>query len=319
MKENKFPENLKSLRKSYNLSQQDLADKINVSKQTISKYEKGIAEPNFHTLIEVSRTFNCSLDDLVFDSVKITSKSPIELNLILDKKINKFKNDILFSINDFFEYELDSTQSTDIIETDINDTNNNNSIKHIIENNDNSEYNTEIADELSPVVSLNEYKLNKDSIDVDFYNDNGTTIIDASPFPTEETVKIFGYGSVAAGIPIFGENIIENHFNIFKYELKYDDDEYFSLKVNGESMNKLYKHDDYLLVRKTCDFDEHTPVIIFLDDEATVKFIKFTDDTVTLIPCSTESQFEPIDYNKQDFNYYIAGTVVGVINKIKDK
>ena len=52
MKINKFPDNLKMIRKQSQLSQEELGKKINVSKQTVSKYEKGIVEPNFHTLVE---------------------------------------------------------------------------------------------------------------------------------------------------------------------------------------------------------------------------------------------------------------------------
>ena len=74
MKENKFPENLKKIRKNFKLSQEDLGIKINVSKQTISKYEKGSVEPNFHTLIEISRVFNCSIDELIFGNLKLKTK-----------------------------------------------------------------------------------------------------------------------------------------------------------------------------------------------------------------------------------------------------
>ena len=55
MKINKFPDNLKMIRKQSQLSQEELGKKINVSKQTVSKYEKGIVEPNFHTLVEISK------------------------------------------------------------------------------------------------------------------------------------------------------------------------------------------------------------------------------------------------------------------------
>ena len=82
------------IRKQSQLSQEELGKKINVSKQTVSKYEKGIVEPNFHTLVEISKVFNCSLDSLVFGNIKLKSKNPALLNLEIEKKMNLFTKEI---------------------------------------------------------------------------------------------------------------------------------------------------------------------------------------------------------------------------------
>ena len=55
---------LKELRKEKGLSQQHLAEILNVSRQTISGYETGAIEPPFSTLIKLSDIYNCSLDYL---------------------------------------------------------------------------------------------------------------------------------------------------------------------------------------------------------------------------------------------------------------
>ena len=47
-------ENIKALRKSKGLSQQDLADKLNVVRQTISKWEQGLSVPDSDLLIVLS-------------------------------------------------------------------------------------------------------------------------------------------------------------------------------------------------------------------------------------------------------------------------
>ena len=47
-------ENIKALRKSKGLSQQDLADKLNVVRQTISKWEQGLSVPDSDLLIALS-------------------------------------------------------------------------------------------------------------------------------------------------------------------------------------------------------------------------------------------------------------------------
>ena len=47
-------ENIKAIRKSKGLSQQDLADKLNVVRQTISKWEQGLSVPDSDLLIALS-------------------------------------------------------------------------------------------------------------------------------------------------------------------------------------------------------------------------------------------------------------------------
>ena len=47
-----------------NMTQEDLAEKMNVSRQTISRWELNTAQPEMDKAIELCRFFNCSLDDL---------------------------------------------------------------------------------------------------------------------------------------------------------------------------------------------------------------------------------------------------------------
>lgn len=60
-----YSENIKNYRVKANLTQKELADKIGVSFQTISKYENGINEPDLSTLKTMCVIFNCSLSQLV--------------------------------------------------------------------------------------------------------------------------------------------------------------------------------------------------------------------------------------------------------------
>lgn len=57
--------NLKRLRENKKMSQQKLASIINVSQQSIYKYENSLAEPDFGTLIELANYFNTSVDYLI--------------------------------------------------------------------------------------------------------------------------------------------------------------------------------------------------------------------------------------------------------------
>ena len=60
-----FSENLTELRKINNLSQEDLAEKIGVSRQTLSKYETGESVPDIQKCKMIADVFSVSLDDLI--------------------------------------------------------------------------------------------------------------------------------------------------------------------------------------------------------------------------------------------------------------
>lgn len=64
---------LQQLRKNNNLSQEELAEKIGVSRQAVSKWERGEASPDTDNLILLSRLYRMSLDDLLrTDSVPVS-------------------------------------------------------------------------------------------------------------------------------------------------------------------------------------------------------------------------------------------------------
>ena len=65
----KFGDNLKKIRISKKLSQEDLAEKVNVSRQSISKWETGDAYPTMNNLLELCKIFHCKINDLVNDSI----------------------------------------------------------------------------------------------------------------------------------------------------------------------------------------------------------------------------------------------------------
>ncbi|MDE7288895.1 MAG: helix-turn-helix transcriptional regulator, partial [Oscillospiraceae bacterium] len=56
---------LQQLRKNNNLSQEELAEKIGVSRQAVSKWERAEASPDTDNLILLSRLYNMSLDELL--------------------------------------------------------------------------------------------------------------------------------------------------------------------------------------------------------------------------------------------------------------
>lgn len=83
-------ENLKKLRKEYNLSQEQLAEKLNISRQAISKWESGKAYPDIDNLILLRDIFNTTIDDLVLREDKVYDNK-IEVNYSNTDEINYCK------------------------------------------------------------------------------------------------------------------------------------------------------------------------------------------------------------------------------------
>lgn len=65
----KFGDNLRKLRKSKKLSQEDLAEKMHVSRQSVSKWETSEAYPEMNNILELCKIFHCRINDLVNDSI----------------------------------------------------------------------------------------------------------------------------------------------------------------------------------------------------------------------------------------------------------
>ena len=59
---------LQKLRKEHGYSQEQLADELGVSRQAVSKWERGEASPDTDNLIALARLYSISVDNLLFDS-----------------------------------------------------------------------------------------------------------------------------------------------------------------------------------------------------------------------------------------------------------
>ena len=94
-------ENIKSIRKSRGLSQEELAIKLNVVRQTISKWEQGLSVPDSEMLISISEVLETPVSTLLgeniseskVDDLKAISEKLEIINLQLSKRkesIRKF-------------------------------------------------------------------------------------------------------------------------------------------------------------------------------------------------------------------------------------
>ena len=65
-----FDEKLQMLRKKQNITQEELAEKLNVSRQAVSKWEAGQTMPEVDKIIELARMYDISLDYILTDNEK---------------------------------------------------------------------------------------------------------------------------------------------------------------------------------------------------------------------------------------------------------
>jgi len=85
-----FNNRLYHLRKQKGLSQEELANRLNVSRQTVSKWEIGDSTPDMEKLAAISDLFEISLDELVLGkepNTDNTAASKSELINVLNEKV----------------------------------------------------------------------------------------------------------------------------------------------------------------------------------------------------------------------------------------
>ena len=57
-----FGENLQFLRKRANMTQEDLAEKMEVSRQSVSKWESNVSYPETDAILRLCSLFHCDMD-----------------------------------------------------------------------------------------------------------------------------------------------------------------------------------------------------------------------------------------------------------------
>ena len=94
----KFGDNLKTIRKSKKMSQEQLAEKVNVSRQSVSKWENGEAYPEINNILELCKIFNCKINDLVHTDMSDISSldEEIIMNVV---KFNESKQNQVKSLS----------------------------------------------------------------------------------------------------------------------------------------------------------------------------------------------------------------------------
>ena len=92
-----FNNKLYELRKQKGLSQEELAGRLNVSRQTISKWEVGESTPDMDNLVSISELFGVSLDELVLD--KTSEKEQPSVQVVRSELYSDIKEHVLTDDN----------------------------------------------------------------------------------------------------------------------------------------------------------------------------------------------------------------------------
>lgn len=79
-----FGKNLQTLRKAKSISQEKLAEELNVSRQAIGKWESGMVYPDAERLVQISSYFDVSMDELIKGTV---STDVLEVESITETEI----------------------------------------------------------------------------------------------------------------------------------------------------------------------------------------------------------------------------------------
>lgn len=281
-----FSKNLFNLRKSFNLKQDFLAQKIGISRSVLSYYESGKSEPTLSILIKLSDFFNISIDKLISDDLFDTKSSDFNIDLF---SIDNLKIDLEYKKQCYIEEKeilnrictIDIPRKIEEIDRLLSYLNKDKVINFKEVNKSNKEY----TDELVPnIIDLNSSK--KEPI----YRE----IKDFGPIPAGKISLTYEDNMEFVSIP-------EDNLNSSKG--------YYVLHISGDSMNKLYKDGEIILVENTSCVTPGDIVIARVGSYATIKRLEIDDEYITLIPESTNPKHKIQTFRHKDI--CIQGKVIG--------
>lgn len=311
-----FGSNLKKIRQDKNLTQEELAKKINTSRSNIANYENDKNMPSVEMLEKLSTSLDCSIDYLMGLTSHINPKEDLEKDLykfdLTEKEyydaINCFMSDTIQGLSFvllFPDENISKTKEYKVLLTilsyvsdyiaNISLPNDKTSIKPSIRD----KFQQELEKAYRPAKKLL-LSLDKNKI-IHNYNDI-----------TKKETKYYMcpvYGRISAGQPNWAEECIEGRIPIDPDLMNITEpEECFFLRVNGESMNKEIKNGAYALIRKT-DVVENGDIAVVLVNgyDATLKKFSKQGDLIILEPMSTDTSFTTQVYGK--------GTEIKIIGK----
>lgn len=330
-----FGANLKKIRQDNNLTQEELAKKINTSRSNIANYENDKNMPSVDILIKLAGIFHSSVDYLIGTKTTKNKKEELEKRLYhFNLTEEEYNSAISCFMNDAEKYEaleigiqyapisndekiekerqvlleISEFVSSFIPDNFINDSNNQISMIKDFKERDLA-YKNFYAELDKYLGKAKEFLLSLDKSKI--IHNYKKTDLNMFPIPV--------LGKIAAGQPILAEEYLEEYLPVDPniYGMTTPDD-YFYLKVSGESMNLKVHNGDYALIHNQ-DYAENGDIIVAIvngDDEATLKkYKKLNEQFVLLEPMSTDPTIESITVDLKNTKFQIIGKAIGQFGK----
>ena len=102
----KLGENILSYRKKNGLSQEELGEKVDVTRQTISNWELGETSPNSDQLKALSQALNVSIDELLDNDIENVVVSRLKVTEKQQKSIKKILKGLLIGFIGFLIVDI---------------------------------------------------------------------------------------------------------------------------------------------------------------------------------------------------------------------
>ncbi|MDM0612702.1 S24 family peptidase [Clostridium perfringens] len=332
---------LQVFRENNDMTQAELAKKLNISRATLSYYENAKNEPPIYTLIKMSEVLNCSIDSLLGLEKDSNSKSTQETSIDFSSKIFQLNNLIKKNKKTFEELSLSKRRSDRMLNELIMSKKRNDLIFKEFEKAINrSDASKKIFDELSEefLESLKKTNTNlKENIKEEYAEELVPEIennINSEPsYKKKESfleeywialtqnenlsrkfIPVNVLGSVKCGSPGYAYKEVSSTLAL---PAKYKD--CYLLKADGDSMNKLF-HDGELIVCCPNKVPHNNDIVVAYipeHEEATCKKLKCEHQTLELNPCSTMA-YEIQRYDENS-NVQIMSVVLGSLSDILEK
>lgn len=308
---NDFGEKLKTLRKSNNLSQKELADKLNITKQAISFYELGKGDPSLNFIINIANYFNCSIDELLSKDFSSEISNLPKIDSILNFNTNTFsKNKLKVKLKNK-KIELENLKKD--IPNKINEID---ELLKFLESNSkeninlkNTKNDTEFSSELSiDLKNLSDEKTSKEK-NIDDYTKK------------KKSVKIPVYNlPISAGLPKYSEEPVIDELRTLELKRPLTEnnlEEFYILKVSGDSMNNIVDNGEEVLIQGTycVENGEIAVVTLLTDSHSTIKYYYRHGNEIILKPNSSNSKHHTQKYNLDEEEVLVQGRYIG---KVKD-
>lgn len=106
-----FAQQLSKFRKSFNLTQEELAEKCDVSRQAVAKWESGESLPDIYRISQIAKLFEISIEELIWGAGQRETQKEVAKNIyvLFAKNLEDLRTCLLCS-----SYQSDKTLATQL-------------------------------------------------------------------------------------------------------------------------------------------------------------------------------------------------------------